>query len=1580
MYTNNIKFNSKSQNAKNLSYTPDLTVQTGGNSPLDASSGQNQKCKNLNKSNMKPLFTRFLLCLAFVILYSHSDAASYYFSTTGGDDSRTAAQARNPSTPWKTINKLNAVFPGLQPGDAILFKRGETFYGSIHISKSGSQGAPIVFSAYGTGSKPVITSLVSLKNWVHVGNGVYESHQPSFGASINVVLLNNTIQEMGRYPNSDSPNKGYLTIESTNRSSSVTNSKLSSSPNWTGGEVAIRKSFFTIDRHPVTSHSGSTVNYGYVSGTYNPNKDFGFFIQGHIRTLDKLGEWYYNPSSKKLSVFFGSNNPGSFEVQASTIDHLFTNVKDAGHLVFDNLHLKGANRNAFNLNHSQNVTIKNVDIDFSGEDAVFIHNLPYLTIENSKITNSLNNGLSIMQNTAYAKLVNNKIENTNLLQGMGRSGVGNGYAVHATSDNNLIEYNEIKNTAYIGIRFGGNHTVVKNNFIDTFCITKDDGAGIYTWTGSSNQDFVGRKITGNIVLNGIGAHEGTPSAKPQAEGIYLDDNSSGVEVIGNTVANVSSKGIFVHNARNIVIRENRFVNNGTQLHMGHDNLGYPIRNATITDNVFFASQAGQLASYVGSVKDDIKEMGNLDRNYYARPADDVLTILTQNFIAGGTRTNTYDLDGWKKAHGKDPASKRSPVKIPAFQIVNMDNSNQYAHGTYSASNTVTTGIHGSNSNISWSAGGKLDGGALQVKSNGNSSVTIKAGSLRKSKHYVLRFSAVSSKNAILKVLLMQSNSPYAVLGEKVTVELKTGRSEYEVIIPITSDESAASMRFEATDSDLTYWLDNVALHEAEAEAVDPKDYIRFEYNPTRETKNVSLDGTYVDMKNVSYSGSVSLAPYSSKVLIRTSKFTGTPAVPAAPTVNITSPIHLTDFPASSDIEIKADAADKDGSITKVEFFHNNQVIATFSSAPCTFVWQDVPAGEYAITARATDNTSLSTTSAPVTIKVDNPVSVVTDLLTAPDNAFSLYLNTGSNDSPGYGGVAFLGDNAFPSYYNTNSTFINVGASPDKMFQTERNGENLGYSIPVPNGTYTVKTYHNELWFGKSGPAAAAGRRVFDISLEGKTVKDNFDIFAASSNRQTVLTFENIEVRDGRLDLDLAASSNRATISGIAILGGSAPAGTDGPKEPVSPTVSHELYLNTGSAASIRMDGKEFTGDRDFKSYYNTSHENTNTAASSEPLYQTERNAQTLKYSIPVPNGTYTVKTYHNELYFGKSGPAASAGRRVFNISLEGRSVKGNFDIFAENGNRPTVLTFENIEVKDGTLNLDMVASRDRATVSGIAITGGSEMPEEILPAPNSHAVYLNAGSSDGLNVGSLLFEGDREFKSYYNTSHENTNLSASSDPLYQTERNAQTLKYSIPVPNGTYTVKTYHNELWFGKSGPSASAGRRVFNISLEGKVVKGSFDIFIENANRPTVLTFENIEVKDGTLNLDMVASKDRATVSGIAITGSPASSANLRIQPTEKTGNQAEKEAAAETETRLYPNPAKEAVTVSMDGDVKLNHILIHNMGGQLMHQLDPLLLRTDHGKYQIPLDGLPQGIYLVSLVGETEMVDQLRLIVRQ
>jgi hypothetical protein len=88
-----------------------------------------------------------------------------------------------------------------------------------------------------------------------------------------------------------------------------------------------------------------------------------------------------------------------------------------------------------------------------------------------------------------------------------------------------------------------------------------------------------------------------------------------------------------------------------------------------------------------------------------------------------------------------------------------------------------------------------------------------------------------------------------------------------------------------------------------------------------------------------------------------------------PTVRITSAGHDNSLIAPATISITAEASDEDGTIKSVKFFAGAIAIANAVTAPFSITWDDVPAGVYALTAVATDNSGATTTSAPVRITV-----------------------------------------------------------------------------------------------------------------------------------------------------------------------------------------------------------------------------------------------------------------------------------------------------------------------------------------------------------------------------------------------------------------------------------------------------------------------------------------------------------------------------------------------------------------------------------------------------------------------------------
>jgi len=106
---------------------------------------------------------------------------------------------------------------------------------------------------------------------------------------------------------------------------------------------------------------------------------------------------------------------------------------------------------------------------------------------------------------------------------------------------------------------------------------------------------------------------------------------------------------------------------------------------------------------------------------------------------------------------------------------------------------------------------------------------------------------------------------------------------------------------------------------------------------------------------------------------------------APPTVSITSPVNgeNVQFPAAA-ILVTAQAQDADGTVTQVEFFANGALIGT-ATGPFSIQWANVAVGDYVLTARATDNAGVQTTSVGVNVSVRVPqvFFVHTDHLNTP---------------------------------------------------------------------------------------------------------------------------------------------------------------------------------------------------------------------------------------------------------------------------------------------------------------------------------------------------------------------------------------------------------------------------------------------------------------------------------------------------------------------------------------------------------------------------------------------------------------------
>lgn len=88
-----------------------------------------------------------------------------------------------------------------------------------------------------------------------------------------------------------------------------------------------------------------------------------------------------------------------------------------------------------------------------------------------------------------------------------------------------------------------------------------------------------------------------------------------------------------------------------------------------------------------------------------------------------------------------------------------------------------------------------------------------------------------------------------------------------------------------------------------------------------------------------------------------------------PVISITSPVTGAFFNAGATIIVQAHASDADGTIAKVTFYENGNKLGEDTTAPYIYTGVGVEAGNYVLTAKATDNAGATACSGTVIINV-----------------------------------------------------------------------------------------------------------------------------------------------------------------------------------------------------------------------------------------------------------------------------------------------------------------------------------------------------------------------------------------------------------------------------------------------------------------------------------------------------------------------------------------------------------------------------------------------------------------------------------
>lgn len=445
---------------------------------------------------------------------------------------------------------------------------------------------------------------------------------------------------------------------------------------------------------------------------------------------------------------------------------------------------------------------------------------------------------------------------------------------------------------------------------------------------------------------------------------------------------------------------------------------------------------------------------------------------------------------------------------------------------------------------------------------------------------------------------------------------------------------------------------------------------------------------------------------------------------------------------------------------------------------------------------------------------------------APTGTLVMAINAGGGSAGN-----FVADTDFDqgNQFSDTSTSINTGrvgeSIPQSVWQTCRWNSSFTYTIPglTPGATYTVALDWAELTW------TAVGQRIFNVAINGTTVLSHFDVFAtvgyktalqkqfsvaANSSGQIVIAFT-----QGGVDNPFISAIEIWNPGG----GTPTPTPTRTPTPTPTPTPGPSTLItaiNAGGGAA-----GNFVADTDFNqgNQFSDTSTSIDTSGVSNPapqaVYQTCRWNSSFTYTIPglTPGTTYTVVLDWAELTF------QAAGRRVFNVAINGNPVLINFDVYATAGYKKA-LARQFTVAANGSGQIVIAFTQgpaDNPFVNGIEIWKPASVPP---PPPGTLVTAINAGGS---TTGNFVADNGYNQGNEYSDTSRSINTSRVSNPapqgVWQTCRWNSSFTYTLTglTPGASYTLKLDWAELTW------TAVGKREFNLAINGTQLLNNFDVY---------------------------------------------------------------------------------------------------------------------------------------------------------
>jgi len=798
------------------------------------------------------------------------DRASFYLSAEGSDD----ADGRSEGDAWRSLARLQAaVDDGTVPvGSRILLRRGDVFGGTLRLGESGPgpggrgrpDAAPFTLGAFGDEpAVPVLDAAEDLTGWEPTGPGQWTAHCTTCDDTQPLVLVDGGLTPLARWPNADEGD-GYRYFTAQEGQGVVIDDGLpaaSPTSDWVGAELVVRSVPWVLDRLPVANQTGNRLTLAQPA-SYPLYVGFGYFLQNHRAALDQPGEWVWDAADRTVTVQADTEPaPGSVEAVAAPA---VLDLSGSQGAEVRGLALRGG-RTGLAAPACTGLSVDELTVTATAT-GIDLAGCVEATVTTASVSNVADIGLDAHP-CIDCTITGSSITAVALQAGLGGGGDGHYLAARIGGADLVFEGNTVDDVGYLGIDVRDRATV-RGNMVLRFNQVKSDGGGIYVFQAS---DVV---IADNLVGYAPGTTAGTPLGTPETHGIYVDDQSRRVAITGNTVLDVGSSGIYLHNAADVTVTGNTVVGPGEAgVLLGDDDLGdVVVSGLDVQDNtvVVDGRQAMALTAFTTANPPNpgyLAGLGTIDRNRWCGVlADAQFGIRQPGTNAAGLLADWQQLSGYDRASGC-----AVPARTP-FAAAADAGPEQVGNGHLDNGIDGWFGWPEGDLQASWDQGGGARGSpGLRVGHGGNGPVVhidTGIGDVTPGVTYRVRFSARGQAGSSMRVYLRQAGPPYTELAPAMRVLLTPEAADRELFYTAEVGDGSSLLIFELATPGTVAWLDDVSVVPVDGPPLTLGELVTVETNPSPSPRTITVTTDGTDAAGTAYRAGqqVELAPYTSLVL------------------------------------------------------------------------------------------------------------------------------------------------------------------------------------------------------------------------------------------------------------------------------------------------------------------------------------------------------------------------------------------------------------------------------------------------------------------------------------------------------------------------------------------------------------------------------------------------------------------------------------------------------------------------------------------------------------------------------------------